>query len=245
VRGTQSFDDTGVDYSAVGSADVLVVSAHPDDAEIAVGGSIAAWTDAGKRVLVACLTVSDVGAEARQRRLAATERAAAILGHDVVWLGDGAWDQVEDVPEYVLVRHLDALFESARPDVVVTHWDGDSHADHVRCARAVVASTRRWPQTLVLQFGPAEHRTVRYREFVPTLVLSVAEHSDRKARALQEHAYAGTNFRAVDVAGESERARARGVLFDTGPVECLRLVQFTGEPEAVIRMVTATDRAGH
>lgn len=212
------------------AVDVVVVVAHPDDAEIAIGGTIAGWTDAGLSVAVVCATVGETPGPARDRRRAAAERAAGHLGHTVVWLGDEAWAQVEDVPEYVLVQHLDAVLAEARPRMVVTHWDGDSHADHVRCSRATVAAMRRWPDAALLQFGPAEHRTVRYREFVPNVVVPVDDQLDRKAAALAEYAYAGENFQPVDVSGQVERARARGVAFGLGAVEGLSLLHATVRP---------------
>jgi len=202
---------------------VLVLAAHPDDAEMAVGGTIADLVDHGVEVTVAFATVSEADPLRRPQRVAAAQRAADILGHRLRWLADGRHDQVEDMPEYELVRHVDALVGELAPDAVVTHWEGDSHGDHVRLARAVTSSSRRWPQTALLQFGPNEIRTVRYHQFVPNVYVPVVQHLPRKIKALQQYSYEGQGFRPLDVDAVEQAARARGLAVGVSAAEGLLL----------------------
>lgn len=209
---------------------VLVATAHPDDAELAVGGTIAALTARGVEVTVGCFTVSEPGSALRPQRIAAAERAAEVLGHHLSWVADGRHDQVEDMPEYEVVRHMDDLVRETQPDAVLTHWDGDSHGDHVRIARAALSSSRRWPDVSLFQFGPNEYRTVRHAEFVPNVYVPMAHQLARKAEALACYAYPDQGFRPLDTSASDLLDRARGVTVGLPAAEGLRLVRHRHDP---------------
>lgn len=109
-----------------GTADVMVVSPHPDDAEFGVAGTVARWVKEGKRVIYVICTNGDKGtsdvnmnpeilAETRKKE---QQAAADILGvSEVIFLG--LPDQgLEDTPDFrrLLVR----LIRQYRPNIVVT-----------------------------------------------------------------------------------------------------------------------------
>ena len=108
------------------TADIMVVSPHPDDAEYGVSGTVARWVKEGKRVIYVVCTNGDKGtsdismkpeklAEIRKKE---QQAAADILGvSEVIFLG--LPDQgLEDTPEFrrLLVR----LIRQYRPHTVVT-----------------------------------------------------------------------------------------------------------------------------
>lgn len=204
---------------------VLVIAAHPDDAELAVGGTIARLTEGGVPVDVAFATVSEHAAERRHLRVEAAVRAAEILGHRLHWLREGSFDQVEDIPEYELVGLVDGLVERTRPRAVLSHWDGDSHGDHVRLARAVVASSRRWQGTTLCQFGANEHRTHRFAEFAPNLFVPMAGQFERKLKALEAYCYEGQGFSPLDLEWVRLHAASCGARAGVPFAEALRLVR--------------------
>ena len=89
--------------------DILVVTAHPDDAEFGVAGTVALWTAEGKQVVYVVCTNGDKGTSDRsinpedlvKTRQGEQKAAAKILGvREVVFLGYS--DQgLEDTPENV------------------------------------------------------------------------------------------------------------------------------------------------
>jgi LmbE family N-acetylglucosaminyl deacetylase len=94
---------------------VLAVLAHPDDAEIAAGGTLAKWSAAGREVHLLVLTNGDRGSgdpEVSRSALAATRlletRAAAdVLGLaavDVLGIPDGELENSQTVREAVVRR---------------------------------------------------------------------------------------------------------------------------------------------
>ena len=93
----------------------LAVFAHPDDAEISAGGTLAAWVGAGREVHLLVLTNGDRGsgdptrdrAELASARRAETEVAAAVLGlasAQVLSIHDGELENTRVVREAVIRR---------------------------------------------------------------------------------------------------------------------------------------------
>jgi LmbE family N-acetylglucosaminyl deacetylase len=129
---------------------VLAVFAHPDDAEISVGGTMAGWADKGRAVHLLILTNGDRGSEdpnddreelARTRALE-QEGAAKVLGltsFEILSTHDGELENTLPVRADI-ARRVRAL----RPAIVVTcdptaWFFGNqyfNHADH-RTAGAV------------------------------------------------------------------------------------------------------------
>ena len=100
---------------------VLAIYAHPDDPEVAAGGTLARWAGAGAEVHVCICADGDKGSldpatdpvELTRRRRQETAEAGRILGvHQHHWLGfpDGA---IEDGPE--LRGRLVELIRAVRP----------------------------------------------------------------------------------------------------------------------------------
>jgi N-acetylglucosamine malate deacetylase 1 len=110
---------------------VLIVVAHPDDAEIAMGMRIRWYTENGVHVHVHCLSSSDVR---REECLA----AGALLGVTNYTFSD--------IPDTRFTDHhgdinaeLFRVIGSARPDIVYTHYPNDQHLDHTATAHEVTA----------------------------------------------------------------------------------------------------------
>jgi LmbE family N-acetylglucosaminyl deacetylase len=124
-------------------ARVLVITAHPDDADFGAAGTVARWTDAGLEVAYCVVTDGDAGgydedfprAEVPAMRRAEQVAAAKITGvHDVRFLGypDGRVEATLD-----LRRDLARVIRQVRPDRVVCPSpernyarQGVSHPDH-------------------------------------------------------------------------------------------------------------------
>src|SRR5512143_1240148 len=107
---------------------VLVVGAHPDDIEIACGGTIAKMRDAGYEIHGLVMTQGERGGNAGIRPGEAL-RGGKFLGLDDV--------RVLNLPDTRLHEHeLDVLaaieeaIQSYKPSMVLTHSAHDLHQDH-------------------------------------------------------------------------------------------------------------------
>jgi len=123
---------------------ILVFGAHPDDAEIGVGGTVAAYAQRGHRVVIVNLRIpggpDDASSEQKARRRREGEHAAALLGAELITF-DLQRDAINAGGR--LVGVMDRLIADLRPDTIYTHWVGDSHPEHIATSRAVFAATRR------------------------------------------------------------------------------------------------------
>ena len=112
---------------------ILIIGAHPDDADIKAGGTAAKWCALGHVVRLVSLTdggaghQSERGPSLARRRRAEAEAAASVIG---------ATYEVGDVPDGTLDDRLESrhrvirLIRGFRPDLIITHRATDYHPDH-------------------------------------------------------------------------------------------------------------------
>jgi LmbE family N-acetylglucosaminyl deacetylase len=112
---------------------ILIIGAHPDDADIKAGGSAALWCRLGHRVCLVSMTDGGAGHHvlrgptlAERRRNEARAAAAAIgASYEVFNYRDG--ELLADLPtRHRLIRYIRAF----RPDLILTHRPNDYHPDH-------------------------------------------------------------------------------------------------------------------
>ena len=112
---------------------ILIIGAHPDDADIKAGGTAAKWGALGHVVKLVSLTNGQAGhqtiagpALARRRRAEAQAAAAAIgATYEVLDHPDGELDDRLEYRDEVI-----RLIRAFRPDLVITHRSTDYHPDH-------------------------------------------------------------------------------------------------------------------
>jgi N-acetylglucosamine malate deacetylase 1 len=114
---------------------VVAFGAHPDDIEIGMGGTIAKHASAGDHVLMAVTVVPN---NVKQRRREA-ERAAEVLGAEFMLLDIPPLDLAHT---RTVIKAFDQALEKASPDVIYTHWNSDSHQDHMAVALATITAAR-------------------------------------------------------------------------------------------------------
>ena len=205
---------------------VMVITAHPDDAEFTVAGTVARWTREGVTVIYVICTDGSRGSndpEVKPEQLvgirrAEQEAAARILGvEEVVFLGyeDGSLE-----PTLALRRDLTREIRRYRPDIVVcpdptVRYYGDSylnHPDHRAAGSAALdavfpsARTRYiFPELLAEGLEPHKVREVYVRgALAPNLWVDISDTIELKIAALREH-----ESQVSRSQGWEERVRAR------------------------------------
>ncbi|RVB57601.1 PIG-L family deacetylase, partial [Mesorhizobium sp. M7A.F.Ca.CA.004.06.1.1] len=181
---------------------ILALGAHPDDIEIFMFGTMAAYAAQGAELTFAMATdgarggTSDPAVLARVRRDEATA-AAALVGAMPRFLDfpDG-----ELVADAALIGALKALIGQTGPDLVITHAPNDYHADH----RALSDGVR-----IAASFAvPVLHAdTMGGTGFSPTHYVDISAHADVKAEAIRMHQSQDPD-RFVDIARTQNAFRA-------------------------------------
>ena len=174
--------------------DVLSVFSHPDDVELAMGGTLLKLKALGYRTGVVDVTRGEMGTRGTPEVRAEESKAAArVLGLDArLNLGqpDGhVW--LTEESRRALVR----VIRAHRPKVIFTaHWD-DPHPDHAATARiareaARLATMRRYDegagQAPVKM--PALAHSVFSRNVIPSFIVDVSDFIERKMEAVRAHA---------------------------------------------------------
>jgi LmbE family N-acetylglucosaminyl deacetylase len=112
---------------------ILVIGAHPDDADIKAGGTAAQWCAAGFTVKLISLCDGGKGHHQTwgkalvERRRAEARAAGKVIGatYDVLDEPDGELQPTLAAREKVI-----RLIRSFQPDLVITHRTTDYHPDH-------------------------------------------------------------------------------------------------------------------
>ena len=190
---------------------MLVIVAHPDDADFGVAGTLAGWIRAGSIARMVCCTSGDAGAddahtdplELARTREAEQRAAAAVVGYegvDFLHRPDGALDN-----DLALREQLVRIIRQFRPDAVVAmdptviiHDDGFvQHVDHRNAAIAAVdavypaaRNAMAFPH-LVIDEGLEPHNVDQIYMFFtdrPNTWVDVTGTIEVKLAALREHA---------------------------------------------------------
>jgi len=175
--------------------DLLVVAAHPDDAEISVGGTILLMVRAGRQVGVVDLTRGEMGTRgSRAERDAETARANELMGVEYrtnLELPDGRVQPTIEARE-ALARVL----RETRPETVLTHTTDDRHPDHAATGRL---AREAWylsglARLAELDGGPPAGRPRRlfhflsHQAFEPTLVVDIGPVWEQKIELVKSYA---------------------------------------------------------
>lgn len=181
---------------------ILVLCAHPDDAEFHAGGLICMHRDLGHAVRIVSLTNGSAGHFDRELSFETLEQRrrdeAAAAGRTV-----GAEYVTWDIPDGRLEANLETRVRVIReirrfaPDLVLTHRPNDYHPDHratgqlVQDASYLVTVPRVAPDVPALRRDPVVASMVdlftRPCPLRPDVVLDVAPYVDRIVRMLACH----------------------------------------------------------
>lgn len=182
------------DLPAIDPLDMLVVAPHPDDAELALGGTIAKMVDEGMRVGILDLTTGEPtphGSEPLRRE--ETIKATEIL--KVTWRGNAG----------LINRRLEATLEARelvasyfrmlRPRWIFAPYWNDAHPDHV-AATDLIEAARFWSKLSKTDMpGTRFHPERVYYYFCihlrlaidPDLILDISDHWERKRDSVQAY----------------------------------------------------------
>jgi len=119
---------------------LLVLGAHPDDAEFHSGGLMSLYRQAGHTVKMVSVTNGEVGHQSISGpQLAARRRAEAEAAAQRIGASAEVWDYPDGRLEPSLKLRMQIIREirTFAPDLVLTHRTNDYHPDHRAVGQAV------------------------------------------------------------------------------------------------------------
>lgn len=174
--------------------DILAIFAHPDDVELAVGGTLLKMKSLGYKTGALDVTRGEMGTRGTpDGRAEESREAARVLKLDVrenLELPDGhVW--LTEETRTKLVRVLRRL----RPKVVLTHQFDDPHPDHNHIVQLVREASRLASmQKYDGDFGqeridvPAIAHSVFSYRVLPSFIVDISEFLESKMEAIRAHA---------------------------------------------------------
>ncbi len=173
--------------------DVLVFAAHPDDAELSMGGTIARFTSQGLKVGVADLTKAELSTRGnvitRAKETAAASKALKLKVRENLGIKDGGVSSSEDN-----LTRLITVIRKYKPSIVFAPYFNDRHPDHIDASilvkRAVFSSGLEKFKTTIAgkpqtQFRPK--KIFYYMQtyiFEPSFIVDISEHFQTKMKSV-------------------------------------------------------------
>lgn len=175
---------------------VLAIGAHPDDLEISCAGTLAKWAKKGFSITMVVATNGELSSPHKNLadkiaaiRIKEFYKAAQLIKAQALRLNieDGlVVDSRENRIKFI------ELMQEIRPDIIITHYPDDDHADHQAVSRLVCASliaaqaksitTRKW-----------KIKKVYFMEFLggigfnPDIYIDITSTLSIKKRMLSKH----------------------------------------------------------
>lgn len=177
--------------AAMSRVDVLAFGPHPDDVELAMGGTLLKLAAFGYRTGIVDLTSGEMGTRgtpAERRR--ESEEAARLLGVTVrrnLDLGDGRLSPSDDAK-----RAVARVLRELRPSLAFTNYPENNHPDH-SAAGPLVAEAAYLAGLVKLDVDGGPHRPNRVLYYLvphkvpPSFVVDVTEFHDRKMKAVRAY----------------------------------------------------------
>lgn len=169
--------------------DILVMAAHPDDAELAVAGTIVDAIAKGKKVGIVDFTRGELGTRGTpEMRLAESVEATKILGIQVrenLGLADGFF-QNDKESQLKLIE----VIRKYQPDIVLANALEDRHPDHGKGAALAIdacfLSGLRKIETGLPAWRPKHvYHYIQDRYLEPDFVIDISEHWEKKEAAIR------------------------------------------------------------
>lgn len=158
---------------------ILAIGAHPDDLEIACGGTIAKLADAGHIVHAIVMCNGKNGGDASVRPIEA-RNGAIFMGISQIDVHDFT-DTELSKHEVDLVQTIERKINSFEPNVILTHSCNDQHQDHLAVHVATLRAARRHPSVLCYE-SPSTTR-----DFNPSFFVDLSDYVNVKVHAVEQH----------------------------------------------------------
>lgn len=199
---------------------ILAFGAHPDDIEIGVGGTLAKYSERKHNIAGVVATLPPE----RELRRKESETAAEILGIGIELLDIDFRDLFFSRE---LTKKIDEILELYKPDIIFTHWNGDSHQDHNALANGVIAAAR-MNESSVYMYEQTLPGGIVADSFNAQLYIDISDTMDKKIKSIQAHGSQHGKNGNLWLGGIQGRAMFRGYQINVKYAEAFQVVKRIG-----------------
>jgi len=216
---------------------VLVVSPHPDDEVLGVGGTIARLASEGNDVTVAIVTTGwePLFADSQVEQVRAEARAAGeVLRVRSLRFMDMPVTKLNEIHKYQLNREFEQLINEEEPELVFSPFPGDRQEDHRQVFDACMVAlrpveSRKFVKRILCYETVSEtHWSSAYIEccFEPQLWVDISKHLSTKLEAMRRYkSQLQQEPHARSLEAISSLAKWRGSMVGMPAAECFVVVR--------------------
>lgn len=176
--------------------DILIFAAHPDDAELGMGGTISKLGAEGKSVGIIDFTEAELSSngtvDSRKEETAEASKVLNIYVRENLKIPDGKVKVNDEVVSSVI-----KLLRKYRPGVVFAPYFNDRHPDHIGASKivkeAAFFSGLKKIETVLDGEKQQIHRPdklyyfMQTYEFTPSFVVDISNHFETKMKAVRAY----------------------------------------------------------
>ncbi|PJA98221.1 MAG: bacillithiol biosynthesis deacetylase BshB1 [Ignavibacteriales bacterium CG_4_9_14_3_um_filter_30_11] len=176
--------------------DVLVFAAHPDDAELSMGGTIAKLSSKGKKVGIVDFTEGEMGTRGTTiTRQAEAYKAAVALNvtlRENLHIPDGNIQRIKENVDKVICE-----IRKYKPKIIFAPYFNDRHPDHIDAS--VIVKKAMFTSGLtkaITKFNERNQNAYRPNKlfyymqtytFEPTFIVDITNHFDKKMKSVKAY----------------------------------------------------------
>lgn len=176
--------------------DILAFAAHPDDAELAMGGTIAKLTNNNIKVGIIDMTRGELGtrgtAETRQREAFNAAIALKVAVRQNLEISDG---EIRNTKENLMKIIIE--IRRFRPKIIFAPYFNDRHPDHIEASQLVkramffsgLAKIKTFDKEVPQNYYRPEklYYYMQTYTFEPSFVVDISDYFDEKMKAVQSY----------------------------------------------------------
>ena len=192
---------------------ILIFSAHPDDAEIGMGGTISYLVDKGFDIILF------IGYQYSGVRVFESTDSAKFLKIKEVHFLDFLNDNKREI-----IEKMDKCIADYKPHSVFTQFLGDSHHEHKVVAECVLSAARS-NNFNVYMFEEVILGGLTEKTFKPQLFIDISKYIEKKIKSIEFHKSQMKKSNNLWLGGLEGRAKYRGYQCNVGYAEVFEIVK--------------------
>jgi Uncharacterized proteins, LmbE homologs len=205
---------------------LLAIGSHPDDIELACGGTLAKAITLGHSTTMLVLASGYTNYKGEQLRgndvaKQDAQSSAELLGAKLIMLN---FETKRIRYDDVAVEAINQVIDDERPDYIFTQWMFDTHQDHRNTSLATVSAGRHYENIFLYEPFPPSGRS--YVGFKPQVYVDITDSIEKKVQALKCHASEVEKYGPHFLGSVTGRAQLRGYECGVEYAEAFELLRF-------------------
>ena len=169
---------------------ILVISAHPDDEILGVGGTICKHVENKDEVYVCIITKAyepEWSKEYMETKIKEKKEVDELLKIKKRFNLDLPTVKLNTLPHGELNKKITNIVKEVNPDVVYTHFENDLNYDHSLIFKSTLVATRPPNRIKLLSYEVLSETEWGFKTFQPNVWVDIKDYIDKKIEAFQKY----------------------------------------------------------